>query len=81
SDFTWHGLQIRLRGAYFRRILARSGATRRRSGENLSSRSQIFASTGKARQAPGIQLLSLVPNFLKSLDPRLRGNDELRGLA
>ncbi|MDP1697993.1 MAG: hypothetical protein Q8L45_09450, partial [Xanthomonadaceae bacterium] len=43
SDFTWHGLQIRLRGAYFRRILARSGATRRRSGENLSSRSQIFA--------------------------------------
>ena len=51
SGFTWHGLQIRLRGAYFRRILTRSGAARRRSGENLSSRSRIFASTSKARQA------------------------------
>ncbi|PKL94973.1 MAG: hypothetical protein CVV18_07210 [Gammaproteobacteria bacterium HGW-Gammaproteobacteria-8] len=26
----------------------------------------------------GIQLLSLVPSFLKSLDSRLRGNDDLR---
>ncbi|MDP2185617.1 MAG: hypothetical protein Q8J93_09155 [Xanthomonadales bacterium] len=26
----------------------------------------------------GIQLLSLVPNFLESLDSRLRGNDVLR---
>jgi len=51
SGFTWHGLQIRLRGACFLRILTRSGATRRRSGENLSSRSRIFASISKARQA------------------------------
>src|SRR3546814_16502345 len=71
SDFTWHGLQIRLRGAYFLRILARSGATRLRSGENLSSHSRIFASTGKAPQAASSLLLAAIISWSPVHKPRL----------
>src|SRR3546814_18802307 len=54
SDFTWHGLQIRLRGAYFRR----AGAQLLRR-PRMAESSQIFASTGKARQAPGADIAAV----------------------
>jgi hypothetical protein len=45
------GLQIRLRGPYFRRFLRHGTTMARRTGENLSSRSQIFASTSQSPTA------------------------------
>jgi hypothetical protein len=46
------GLQIRLCGPYLRRVLAHSTTMDPQIARNLSSHSQIFASTTKARQAP-----------------------------
>ncbi len=46
------GLQIRLRGPCFRRLLIHGTIMGLRRGENLFSRSRIFALTAHVRQAP-----------------------------
>jgi hypothetical protein len=45
------GLQIRLAGPYFRRLLTHSPTMGLQAAKNLASPSQILVSTGKGRQA------------------------------